>query len=79
MAVVNKIFFNFKDSNDKDVTITINKVGAYSAENEQRADDIASTILANKVCLNLDLQYLKKVVWESVDTVQIIKDGEQQS
>lgn len=79
MAVVNKIFFNFKDSEDKDVTITISKVETYSAENEQRADDIAQTILSNKACLNLDLQYLKKVVWESVDTVNIIKDGEQQS
>lgn len=78
MAVTNKIYFNFRDSADKDVVITISKVVGYSAENEQKADDIAQTILTNKACLNLDLQYLKRISWESTNSVQIIKDGEQQ-
>lgn len=59
----NKVLFEFMDTNEKKVYISITKCKGYTAELELACDNIAETILNNQQCLeyNPPLWYLNKI------------------
>lgn len=59
----NKVLFEFRDTNDKPVYISITKCKEYTEELHLACDNIAETILNNQQCLNYEppLWYLKQI------------------
>lgn len=68
----NKIIFEFRNTDDKAVYISITKCKDYSSDIQQACDNIAETIIANQACLNYSppLWYLKHIshVGQTVNT-----------